>query len=804
MLLMAFFAITSSAYDFSATHTFQVQQDNIPIDYENELYYAINEDGTSVTVVQGPEKYAYLYVNIPATVRYGGKTYRVTAIGYEAFKEAEIGHVTMSNNVKEIQTSAFFDSDVASVEFSEGLQTIGQYAFQGAKNLGYVYLYEGLKSIGERAFECRRGNTNSYIESELRTVHLPESLTEIGASAFCGNQKLHEINLPQNLKKINEYLFTGDKALTSIALPPALQLICRNAFGGTGLEEISFPSTLTEIEQDAFRQTNLRVVVLPNTITKVGDHAFIQCSLLEEFTFSSGMTEIMDHALDGSSKLNKVVIPNGITKIGEYAFAFCPLLSSITLPESVNTLEGGIFDHSGIQTIHLPSSLTYLGASMFRGCNQLTTFTVPNTIQEIKDGAFIDCQNLTTVVIPESVTSIGNHAFQGCISLTDVSLPNSINTISSQCFESCKSLQTIIIPNSVTSLQNACFRYCYALNSITIPQSVTTIEESVFWYCPSLESLTIPSSVESIGRYTFWYCTMLKGLHINRAIPPTATSSSGLPELINSDIECVLYVPQGSKATYQEETGYENFFDVVEENVDGTVYYQISVTTNGYGDVQVNNKVASKHKVRVNARATLKSVPSNGFHLKTLKVNGSDVTASMSGDSYVISKVTQNYKVEAEFEENPVLLKTMMGDGGQIGVRVKKGDKYTCDILTEEGWRVNTVTFNGNDVTSSVVDGVYTTPELYADSQLRVSFERTGVATQVIGSGRISGMKAWATDDGVLHIVGAEAGEVLDVYTSDGKHLTKCVSDGHSQEVSLPTHGVYIVRSAEKTIKLSY
>ena len=113
MLLMAFFAITSSAYDFSATHTFQVQHDNIPIDYENELYYAINEDGTSVTVVQGPEKYAYLYVNIPATVRSGGKTYRVTAIGYEAFKEAEIGHVTMSNNVKEIQTSAFYDSDVA-------------------------------------------------------------------------------------------------------------------------------------------------------------------------------------------------------------------------------------------------------------------------------------------------------------------------------------------------------------------------------------------------------------------------------------------------------------------------------------------------------------------------------------------------------------------------------------------------------------------------------------------------------------------------------------------------------------------
>ena len=800
---MAFFAITASAYDFSATHTFQVMQDNIPIDYENELYYAINEDGTSVTLVQGPSKYSYYYISIPATVKYGGKTYKVTAIGSSAFEETEIGQVTMSNYIKEIQTFAFHNSDVYSVTFSQGLQTIGESAFEGAKNLGYVELYEGLKTIGERAFECRRGSYLSYIESELRIVHLPESVTEIGPAAFCGNKKLHEINLPQNLKKINESALSENPALTSIVLPPTLQLICRSAFFATGLEEISFPSTLTEIEDEAFYNTNLRVVVLPNSITKLGAGAFGHCSLLEEFTYSSGLTEIPDAAFASSPRLRKVVIPNSITKIGESAFSSCPLLSSITLPESVTEVGKWVFSSSGIQTIHLPSNLTYLSEYMFNGCKQLTTFTVPNTIQEIKNAAFNECSNLTKVVIPESVTSIGEHAFQDCSSLTDVSLPNSITTISSQCFDNCTSLQTIAIPSSVISLQWACFDGCSALNSITIPQSVTTLGGAVFRDCISLESLTIPSSVESIGGYSFSDCTMLKQLHINRTIPPTVTGYGSEP-LIDSGTECVLYVPQGTKTTYQEETGYENFFDVVEENVDGTVYYQISVTTNGYGDIKVNNKIASKHKVRVNARATLKAVPSNGFHLKTLKVNDSDVTASMSGDSYVISKVTQNYKVEAEFEENPVLLKTMMGDGGQIGVRVKKGDKYTCDILTEEGWRVNTVTFNGNDVTSSVVDGVYTTPELYADSQLRVSFERTGVATQVIGSGRISDMKAWATDDGVLHIVGAEAGDVLDVYTSDGKHLTKCMSDGRSQEVSLPTHGVYIVRSAEKTIKLSY
>ena len=123
---MAFFAITASAYDFSATHTFQVMQDNIPIDYENELYYAINEDGTSVTLVQGPSKYSYYYISIPATVKYGGKTYKVTAIGSSAFEETEIGQVTMSNYIKEIQNFAFYNSDVYTDNFSQELQTIGE------------------------------------------------------------------------------------------------------------------------------------------------------------------------------------------------------------------------------------------------------------------------------------------------------------------------------------------------------------------------------------------------------------------------------------------------------------------------------------------------------------------------------------------------------------------------------------------------------------------------------------------------------------------------------------------------------
>ncbi|MBR1469943.1 MAG: hypothetical protein IJ605_07535 [Prevotella sp.] len=47
LIVTAFFAVTASAYDFEAANN-----DNVT------LYYNINEGGTTVSLVQGPQKYS--------------------------------------------------------------------------------------------------------------------------------------------------------------------------------------------------------------------------------------------------------------------------------------------------------------------------------------------------------------------------------------------------------------------------------------------------------------------------------------------------------------------------------------------------------------------------------------------------------------------------------------------------------------------------------------------------------------------------------------------------------------------------
>lgn len=171
---------------------------------------------------------------------------------------------------------------------------------------------------------------------------------------------------------------------------------------------------------------------------------------------------------------------------------------------------------------------------------------------------------------------------------------------------------------------------------------------------------------------------------------------------------------------------------------------------------------------------------------------------------YTIKNVLQNYNIEATFEANPVVLTIKTGDGGKVGVNVKRGETYSCVINPESGWHVNTVLFNDNDVTSQVTNGIYNTPNLNNDALLIVTFEQNTGATQVRQLTSNSAMKAYATSDGLLKITGTEVGEIIKVVSADGKLLTTIVSDGQAMYYQLPTHGVYIVHSAQKSVKLNY
>ena len=350
------------------------------------IYYNLTSKSTA-EVTSGEEKYSGEVV-IPSSITSEGKEYKVTSIGYEAFKECgALTSITIPNSVTSIGGSAFR--------------------------------------------KC----------SGLTSVTIPNSVTSIGNEAFYGCSGLTSVNIPNSVTSIGNYTFGGCKGLTSITIPNSVTSIGRYAFQNCyGLTSIIIPNSVTSIGVGAFENcSGLTSITIPNSVTSIGDNAFFGCSGLIDviivnnmfvhlpethsghYSIPENISQIIGGAFYHCKDLTSVTIPNSVTYIGKSAFYGCSGLTSVTIPNSVTSIRDFTFhDCKGLTSVTIPNSVTSIGGWAFQSCFGLTSITIPNSVTSIGDCAFHDCRVLASVTIPNSVTSIGKGAFEYCSKLGNV------------------------------------------------------------------------------------------------------------------------------------------------------------------------------------------------------------------------------------------------------------------------------------------------------------------------------------------------------------------------------------------------
>lgn len=774
LLVLGAGTVGAKAYDFSAPSLGQE-----PID----LYYTVNPDGKTVTLTYGPETYASNFtVEIPATVTNGEAEYTVSIIGYQAFRYADVPQVLMPNTIEEIQRSAFESSTVSKVRFSENLKHIQEYAFSTTQ-IDSVVLHEGLLTIGEQAFYMSSPTPN---QDQLIYAYIPNSVSEIGAWAFAQRRNLQKVHLPESLEIIKNQTFASCSKLEAIVLPAGLKKIEDRAFSGTGLKEISFPAQLEEIGPNVFQAcTALTEVVLPDNIKLMKNGVFGGCSNLQSITFSAGLKEIPSDVCQYCTQLTQVTIPEGIEYIGAYAFSGCSRLSSISFPESVRST----------------------GARVVSG-TALTSFVFPAALDTLASGFFAECKSLAEITVPSTVKCLGYMTFDGCSGLTRVTLPEGISTIPANLFNDCTNLTEVNIPESVVSIEGGyAFGNCAALKSLKMPSGLQKVGNYTF-SDSGLEELTFPSTLEDLGQGCFSTCASLRAVHINRGIPPTVSGLAAMVSIIQSDNECTLYVPLGSKAAYEALNAYAGFNSIVEEDVPGDVYYFVRVDrTSGSGQVQIDeNEPYYKVEESIVRGSEVRVIllPAEGYQIDRLICNGEDVTSKLEDGVYTVESLEENLTFEALFRESPVQLNLKSGNGGSISLPIEKGAAFSCRIVAEEGWKLNSVYLDGRDVTDAIsADGTYTTPALQANSLLSVSFEMsTGI--EDVPQASAKGVTAYTTGRGFLTIEGATAGETIRIFDTTGTQLCTLTADSNgTTTATLPENQTYLVQTTQKTLKIA-
>ena len=138
------------------------------------LYNVRDTDPTTVEVIEGSTVTGG--VDIPITVDFEGKSFKVVAINNNAFKNKGLTSVTIPKGVTLIGQEAFVANQLESVTIPDSVTEIGNDTFRSNK-LKSVTIPLGVKTIGNSAFARKK----------LTSVTIPDKVSSIGAFAFFEN-----------------------------------------------------------------------------------------------------------------------------------------------------------------------------------------------------------------------------------------------------------------------------------------------------------------------------------------------------------------------------------------------------------------------------------------------------------------------------------------------------------------------------------------------------------------------------------------------------------------------------------------
>ena len=254
-------------------------------------------------------------INLPTSLEQVGDYafYRCSSTSFGGENYALI----IPDGTKSIGRSAFYECTyVLSLKIPGSVKTIGDYAFYGCDALGstqelsqdtgkvdeegnpiyelvpiagYVILEEGIEHIGQRAFQ----NCLS-----IASITIPNSVTSMGERVFYNCIGLQEATVGAGLDQIPSYTFYKCAALEKVTVPSNVQSIGNYAFRGC--------ETLNNLQ-------------LTGTV-EIGRYAFYGCAALQQVTLPATLTSIGDYAFRGCGNLSAVVLPQALTTIGKHAF----------------------------------------------------------------------------------------------------------------------------------------------------------------------------------------------------------------------------------------------------------------------------------------------------------------------------------------------------------------------------------------------------------------------------------------------------------------------------------------------------
>ena len=351
------------------------------------------------------------------------------------------------------------------------------------------------------------------INSMLKFLTIPNSVTSIGDWAFSSCLSLTSIIMPDNIQRLGINIFDSCQSLQIICVPQekkgaycrmGLEKYCDFILEGEYIEQ--------EIDDINYRLNNYTLtaeviqraegyigsIIIPSYV--VYQKATYVVTKIEGILIEEDYSHIIGPFVN-CQELTFIFIPDTVTYIGEAIFDNCISLSSIEVAPDNHKYDSrsncnAIIETStdtliaGCKNTIIPNNIKTIASSAFSASTP-TTIIFPKTLHKICHGAFCECAQLNTISIPNSLQIIDDMVFSCCENLSAIEFENGLQYIGDGAFEGI-AVTSLILPNSVTFLGAFAFAGCTLLNSITLSKNLTNIGEKVFDSCESLQIIRVP------------------------------------------------------------------------------------------------------------------------------------------------------------------------------------------------------------------------------------------------------------------------------------------------------------------------
>lgn len=401
-------SVSASAYDFEI----------------DGLYYVVNQDQNSCTVVKHPSGTYSGNIEIPPFVFYRGRELSVNTIGQYCFCDCRLNSLTIPRTVTIIEGWALANSGVydspyidklvlqdseqaisfladGSAVYSDDIEVNEIYIGRSCKG-GQIAVCNGSISFGNTPMVIETPIYIGTLENNIDTIIIPESVYKISLNtdySFNSNpyarinnliisDSAQELDISGYISRITN-LYVGrdiqnlpSKDVDEIKFGPSLKKV--PVIGNISLKSIALPPDLISIP-DRFLSGcwGLSKIFIPKSVVDIGTGAFQNCGSLQ-FISLPNASEIPDDCFNGCSNLQFIEGSDGIIGIGENAFANTGL-TSFNISENLKDIKSNAFYGAHLKDIYISSNNFTYASDIFSNLNYLENIYYLPSPKEYQD-----------------------------------------------------------------------------------------------------------------------------------------------------------------------------------------------------------------------------------------------------------------------------------------------------------------------------------------------------------------------------------------------------------------------------------